>query len=466
MALQYVGGNTGTWAGSTSGTNTISLTALTGGLSSSAAAGDLVIAVYATGSAADRTLSITDGSTAYTLVGSELYANGTTTDTNLRVAYKLLSAADSSVTFGATGNAQDAGAAAVHVWRGVDTTNPLDVAAVTATGTGTGRPNGASITPVTSGAVIIVAGGSASATGAAFTASALSNFRTATSADTNDAMVGVGSSDWTAGAYDPAQWTGGTTGTGDSWAAVTLALEPLTLTAVGQDLSDGYDVLEAAGQDSVGSYSVVGAVGADQVGTYGVMQTVGADDADSYAVAQAVGPDLVGTYSMAGAVGADLVQTYGMAGAVGSDRAGSYAVLDAVGTNQAGSYAVTQAAGADFSGSYGIAEAVGQSLVGTYGLAGSVGVDLVGAYGMAGAVGSDLAASYSVLQLAGSDLTGSYAVLEAGFTVGADLVGAWTIYAPAPPTDYYRRAAAAVMSGRVRGDGDAVMVRIARRRIR
>ena len=34
MAIQYVGGNTGKWAGATSGTNTVSLTALTGGLAS------------------------------------------------------------------------------------------------------------------------------------------------------------------------------------------------------------------------------------------------------------------------------------------------------------------------------------------------------------------------------------------------------------------------------------------------
>ena len=226
MAIQYVGGNTATKAGATSGNSTISLTALTGGISSSAAAGDIVIAVFATGSAADRTLSITDGTTAYTLIGTELYSNGTTYDTNLRVAYKVLTAADATVTFGPTLNAQDAGAMALHVWRGVDSTTPLDVAATTATGTGSGRPNPPAITPVTAGSEIIVAGGAAAGTGAVFVGTGLSNFRTATSVDTNDAMVGIGSFDWVSGTYDPAAWTGGTANAADSWASITLALRP------------------------------------------------------------------------------------------------------------------------------------------------------------------------------------------------------------------------------------------------
>jgi len=226
MALQYVGGNTATKVGATSGNSTISLTTLTGGIASAAAAGDLVIAVFATGSTANRTLSITDGTTAYTLIDTELYSNGTTYDTNLRVAYKLLTANDTSVTFGPTLNAQDAGAMAVHVWRGVNTASIFDVAAVPATGTGSGRPNPASITPTTSGAFIVIAGAGSAGTGAVYTASYLSNFRTATSADTNDAMVGIGSLAWTSGPYDGAQWTGGTTNAADSWAAMTIALRP------------------------------------------------------------------------------------------------------------------------------------------------------------------------------------------------------------------------------------------------
>lgn len=232
MALQYVGGATATKAGATSGNSTISLTSLTGGISSSAAAGDIVIAAFATGSSVVRTLSITDGTNAYTLIGSALYSN-LTTDTNLRVAYKVLTGADASVTFGPTGNAADAGAMAVHVWRGVDTATPLDVTATKATGTSTGRPNPAAITPSTSGSVVIAVGAASAGTGAVFTSSDLSNFRTATSADTYDAMIGIGSYAWTSGAFDPAQFGGGTTDAGDSWAAITLALRPAPVPVVG-----------------------------------------------------------------------------------------------------------------------------------------------------------------------------------------------------------------------------------------
>ena len=248
MAIQYVGGNTGKWAWAVYGTNTVSLTALTGGIASSASAGDFVVAAYATGSVADRTLSITDGTNAYTLVASELYVYSTT-DTNLRVAYKRLTGADASVTFGPTGRATDAGAAAVHVWRGVDPTNPLDVAAVTAVSylIHSGKPNPAAITPTTTGAVIIAVGGAAAGTGAVFTSSDLSNFRTETSAGAYDAMIGIGSYAWTSGAFDPAQFGGGTTGTGDSWAAVTLALRPELMQYTMPSASGSF---QATGQDA------------------------------------------------------------------------------------------------------------------------------------------------------------------------------------------------------------------------
>lgn len=226
MAIQYVGGTTATKLGAASGNTTISLTALTGGIASAAAAGDIVIVTFVTGSTADRTLLIQDpAAVAYTLIGTELYANGTTNDTNLRVAYKFMGTTpDTTVTIGPSGNNADAAAMAVQVWRGVDTTTPFDVTTTTATGTGTGRPNPPAITPVTSGTIIGVVGGASAGTGAVFTAPALSNFRTATSADTQDAMVGVGSFAWTSGAYDPAAYTGGTTNAADSWAALTYAL--------------------------------------------------------------------------------------------------------------------------------------------------------------------------------------------------------------------------------------------------
>lgn len=228
----FVGGLTANKAGATSGNTTISLTALTGGIEAAARPGDIVIAAFATGSAADRTLLISDGTVDYTLIDAEQYANGSSSDTNLRVARKIMGAtADTTTTFGPTGNAADGGAMAVSVYRDFDPTTPFDVAAVPANGTGTGRPDPGAITPVTPGALPIVAGGGASGTGAVFTASELSGFVTNTGADNNDGMVGIGYfPNWdNRSAYDPAQWTGGTTGAGDSWASMTMALRPRIL---------------------------------------------------------------------------------------------------------------------------------------------------------------------------------------------------------------------------------------------
>lgn len=223
MALQYVGGKTGTWAGSTTIGGSISLTALTGGIASAAKAGDIVIAVYATGATTARTLTI--DSIGYTTVAALNSSN--TYDTNLLVAYKVLTAADATVDFGAPGAAGDGGAAAVHVWRGSFAVSPLSGVAQTATSVSTARPDPPAMTPTDTGAVILVAGGGGALTGSVFT-SGLSNFITAVSIETYDGIVGLGAyTGWTSGTYDPAAWAGGSSVSSSSWAAVTLALQPI-----------------------------------------------------------------------------------------------------------------------------------------------------------------------------------------------------------------------------------------------
>lgn len=258
MPIQYVGGNTGTWVGSTGTTNTISLTALTGGIATSAAIGDLVIAVYSTGSTADRTLSITTG---YTLIATELYSNGTSYDTNLRVAYKVLTAADTTVSFGPTGNSTDAGAAAVYVFRGVSGVI-FDVTTTTATGTGTGRPTPPAITPVDPGTVIVAIGAGAAQTGAVYTTATLTAFRSVTSSDTNDAMLGIGHFFWTSGTYTPAQFTGGTTNAADSWAAMTIALQATQ--TFNETVTESVTVTDTQAQGSIYNDSISEAVTATE----------------------------------------------------------------------------------------------------------------------------------------------------------------------------------------------------------
>lgn len=223
-AVSYVGGVTCSRAGSTGAALTCSLTALTGGLAASPSQDDIVIAVVSTGSTADRAIGVTN--VGYTEL-PELYSNATN-DTNLSVSWKIMGATpDTAVNFSPSGSTADAISAVVHVWRGIDTGTPFDVANQSITGTATGRPNPPPITPVTSGATVIVIGAGSAGAGAVYTAAGLANFRTVTSADTYDSMTGMGSFAWTSGAYDSAQFAGGTTGASDSWASYTLALRPL-----------------------------------------------------------------------------------------------------------------------------------------------------------------------------------------------------------------------------------------------
>lgn len=225
--------------------------------------GDIVIATYATGSSTDRSIGVT--TSGYT-EEAELYSNDTS-DTNFSVSWKIMtSTPDTTINRSATGNNQDAGAIVLEVWSGVDPATPMDVTRTTATGIDTGRPDPPSITPTTAGAVVIVCGGGAATAGAVYTQSGseLSNFLSGTSADTFDAMVATGSFAWSSGAFNPVAWTGGTTGTGDSWCAVSLALRPVTLsitadpgsysiTGVAADLVAGISL-----PADVGSYAYTG----------------------------------------------------------------------------------------------------------------------------------------------------------------------------------------------------------------
>jgi hypothetical protein len=142
----------------------------------------------------------------------------------------MTSTPDTSITIPSTGNIADGQSRRVLVFRGVDPTTPLDVAAVSATGTGTTRFNAAAITPTTAGAFIVVFGGGAASasTTALGTPSGLSGWAAYNGADTNDGSAGGGYYDgWTSGSYDPAApTTGGSVNAANSWAAWTIALRP------------------------------------------------------------------------------------------------------------------------------------------------------------------------------------------------------------------------------------------------
>jgi len=230
-ALQYVGGTSGS---GTATTYNVSLNGtLTGGLATSPAAGDIVIVVTGWASTANGNPGVT-APTGYTEVYDGYANHGTQRDANLSVSYKIMPGTpDTSVTVSGFNNAANGGATAVHVWRGVDQTTPMDVtppsspAGVTAI-TGS-RPDSPAITPLTSGAVVLAVGlGTGAATPTAMTApTGFINGRSVIGTGTTmGAVANIASQAWAGGAVDPAAWTGGTTSANDSWVAGTLALRP------------------------------------------------------------------------------------------------------------------------------------------------------------------------------------------------------------------------------------------------
>lgn len=141
----------------TTGSTTLGLTALTGGIDTAARTGDMVIVQHGSGSTSDANLGPTSAS--YTEV-FDLYANSTR-DANMSVAYKFMGETpDTSVTVEPlTGTSSVGKPVIVSVWRGVDPSTPLDVAHVTNVVTGNMTTlAGVSITPVTPGAMVLAFG--------------------------------------------------------------------------------------------------------------------------------------------------------------------------------------------------------------------------------------------------------------------------------------------------------------------
>ncbi len=219
--LSYVGGKTIS-VPQTAGFQTLDITGLTGGTDSAPATDDIVLVAYSVSyPSSDTDVQVTG----FTEI-ADLYVNENL-DANFGAFYKIMGGTpDTTISVSPTGGSGEGGAVAIHVWRGVDTTTPLDVAAVTATGSNSHLPNPPSITPTTSGAVIIAMGGSGLST-AIYQSSDLSNFISTFSGTTRFGKVGMGSKDWTGGAFDPAAWTySGSDSTNQGWCAVTIALRP------------------------------------------------------------------------------------------------------------------------------------------------------------------------------------------------------------------------------------------------
>lgn len=223
--IEYVGSRVVSYLGTTSNIS-VSLTSLSGGVSSAPEVGDLVIVFFGTASLTERDLVVAG----YTEIADISYLRTDYTGSNLVAAYKFMGVTpDTTVSItGGTFSANDAGAVYVSVWRNVNTTTPLDVAATLTTTRFGAAPYFDSITPVTSGAVIVVGavGGHLQGTHT-YTSADLSDFKTAGRDDTYDITVGGGYTQWVSGSFTPTRF--GFTGTEEVYetaCSVTLALRP------------------------------------------------------------------------------------------------------------------------------------------------------------------------------------------------------------------------------------------------
>ena len=225
--ISYVGGVIAN-APNTSTDQTVSLTSLAGGSDTEPSTGDIVVVYYgvATNGSNEDLSFVTAGYTETV----DLFQNDTYA-ANLLVGYKVMgSTPDTSVTCRTPTSTTSWGPVmAVMVWRGVDSSNPLDVTQTTSQLGNTVLLDPPAITPITEGALIISGGCGAHSHQSAdtYSSSDLSNFLTLSGTQTYKPVVGVGSFEWESGTFDPLAFTfSDSTSTSFSYVACTLALRP------------------------------------------------------------------------------------------------------------------------------------------------------------------------------------------------------------------------------------------------
>jgi hypothetical protein len=192
---------------------------------------DLVIVAYAIGDNDNVNFTMAMVTADYTPV-ADLFSDDLF-DTNLGVFYKKMGATpDTTAVVDGQGGTDAAVAAVAMVFRGVDTTTPMDVAATTNTGLDSFHPDPPSINHNNpSGVWTVIAGASGHNLGAAgtytfptgYTTNALEDGEN----DTSDVTVGMGYKESPADPEDPGVMThSGIDNVGYSWCAVTMALRP------------------------------------------------------------------------------------------------------------------------------------------------------------------------------------------------------------------------------------------------
>lgn len=262
---------------------------------------DLVIVGYSIGGDSNKAMSVSSP-TGYIEV-ADLYANDSN-DANLGVYYKIQGATpDSSVTVSGSAQADESTAAVAMVFRGVDTTTPMDVTPTTATGIDSADPDPPSINHNNpSGLWTVIVGASASAGGAATTYSFPTGYTTDAVSLTSedfpfDTTLGIGYR--SSGVSDPEDpgimtWSGfGSAQLSASWGAVTIALRPVAAVVPSVDT-------DAASNIAITSATLNGNI-TDDGGESGAGTEHGFAYSTNSTLSSGVSTTTLGTYSGTGA---------------------------------------------------------------------------------------------------------------------------------------------------------------------
>lgn len=228
MAISYIGGFSG--GASDGGDVTLNL--------SGHAQNDLVIVAYSIGDGDDVDYDMAMVTADYTEV-ADLFANDTR-NINLGVYWKVMGASpDTTAQVDGQGGTNASVQAVAQIFRGVDTTTPMDVAPTTATGINSNIPDPPSISHNNpSGVWTVAVGAFAHTAGGAVTIAAPANYVDIvqfTQPETQEGTIGMAYYTAPASPENPGSFTPSIAdNTAHSWAAVTIALRPAAAGPAGQ----------------------------------------------------------------------------------------------------------------------------------------------------------------------------------------------------------------------------------------
>lgn len=213
---------------------------------------DVAIVTVSIGSSVAATLAVASSSGATTFY-TQIVTTIRTSNVSFGVFRRIIaSTAEQAISVTGTAGALSGTTGAVHIFRGVSTSTPEDVAA-TSTNGGSTTPTSPAITPASFGCGIISAVGLGTQISALLAAPAgFLNFQSTTAATTDPATVGQS---WIANGSTstktPGAYTSSATAT---WAAATVALRPATITWSEAGLTSADPVANEARRVVIRSY--------------------------------------------------------------------------------------------------------------------------------------------------------------------------------------------------------------------